>query len=696
MTGPPRIRGTSDQEAEPAGSAPKPTPAPMAGVGNAAMGRLLSSGGDAALQGDGGNRAMAALLGSPNSSPITPEAIMANLPPKARYVFQQAAPGVGLSAQNYGPILRIGAKADAMDLADLENYLRNGTKAADLDALETSIDTFLAAKVASGDKLKELMRQTAAGEWGTDDTAAGLDSRTMFYLPLADRLRVIKEIAGGNLVGDEDEQTIIRLLGSTPAGDLPQLVAALKSGGSELLKKLESVVDGAENKQYYMALRQIIFGSMQPGEALARMKQAKILPWADPGLFKAVYNVRFKYETVEYTDDGRVRVVYWTNIAMIGMRNNEQIFQPDEIIGLHFFADEEFANASAGETIFMPAANLITFANEQFGRELGLVVDIGLLAAGGAGLLAKGTRLAKVIAALDTAIAAAALTISSFRQDIAKTPAGKSFLYAWDTVQTLIAVYGLARIVLHLPETFRNLRKAYEEFKAGAKELPPASLGKIDDETTKLIDKAEEAITADPLDELRTKYPAERLAPFEKQLEKAAGITDATKQQKAAADIESQISAQQHNQALVKELKGSSPEGTSNREIADKAAPRIQLPNVPMGMDAEEFERAQAYIRKFLKDRGVEGAEGFVTGSRVTGVTFNPKKTTFGLPGESFAGKDLDITLITKEKISNSAIRSLEEGYAREFRHPLGVRNVSDPETLKNIPVFGKIELDLK
>jgi len=107
--------------------------------------------------------------------------------------------------------------------------------------------------------------------------------------------------------------------------------------------------------------------------------------------------------------------------------------------------DEDFASAKEGENLYMPAANLLAFKHEQFSREMSLVADIGLLAAGGAGLAAKGTRLARPIALLDTTLAVATITINSFRSDLAATEGGKTFLRAWDTVNTLIAIYGLAR-----------------------------------------------------------------------------------------------------------------------------------------------------------------------------------------------------------------------------------------------------------
>ncbi|BAY24704.1 OmpA/MotB domain-containing protein [Calothrix sp. NIES-2100] len=620
---------------------------------------------------------------------------ISNLPEKAQYILRYSQSGVVITPENYQQVVRIAKKIEQFNSADLENYLSQVKETKNFDVLETGIDKFLMTKQAAPEKIKELLKKTTDDDWDADSAAAKMDANTMFYLPLDKRIEVIKNIANGYVVGDEDEQTIIRLLTSTPSADLKALIDELKHNESALLKKLESVIDGSENKEYYAALRNILFKSLEPEEAQKKMESAKIFPWADPGIIKAVYNRRFYYETVEYTKDGKIRVVFWTNIAMMGMKNQEQILEPDEIIGLHFFMDEDFANAKEGETIFMPAANLLAFKNEQFSRELSLAVDVGLLFAGGAGLVAKGTRLAKAIALLDFTMAAADITISSFRSDIAKTKEGQQFLKAWDTVNTLIAVYGIAKVVVRLPETFRNLKKAYQSFKGNPGKIDPGDLTKIENETTKLFGQADKAALEGEIADLRQKFSANEMAAFEQQLEKAAAIGDATKRQAAIADIQSQISTQKANVDLVAELKKANPK-MSNKEIAELAKSKIKVPTVPHGMTADEFQDAQDLIKKFLQDKGLKDVEGFATGSRITGATFNPKKPAFGQISSDFSKKDFDITLVTSRKLTNTETRQLQELYKAKFKHDLGIRNVVDKKQLDYIPVYGKIDLNLK
>jgi hypothetical protein len=628
---------------------------------------------------------------------LAQRAYVTALPAKVQLVITMRAGGVLVTPREYQQLVRVAAKIQALSEVDIQTFLsQGGGPAPSLDALEKSVSAFVDAKAAAPAQIAEAM--TAAGEdaWKLDTLAAGLTAQAMSYLSLADRLTLVRKVAGGLLVGDEDERTLIRLLSSTPSADLKALTAALRSDGSALLKTLESVIDGAESKEYYGVLRSIVFGAMDPETALAQMQAAKIFPWADPGIFKAVYTTRFYYDTVEYTRDGKVRVKYWVNIGPMGMQTTEQVLEPDELIGLHFFLDEDFANAKRGETIYMPAAQLIAFKNEQFGREMHLAVDVGLLFAGGAGLLTKASRLAKAIAVLDTTIAAAALVISSFRTDIAKTDEGKAFLKAWDVTQTLIAAYGIAKLVVRLPETFRNLRAAYDAFRAKPTALAKDAMTTVEGEARTLFKRVDDAVFESELSHLRSTFSADELAAFEKQLARAGEITDVAKRQAAVAVIEQQITTQKANVALVAELRAANPT-LKEGQIARLAASRITVPTVPHGMTLEEFTEAQALIKNWLATKGISGASGFATGSRVTGATFNPgKKAGFGKTITDFSGRDLDITLVTPTALTSSMQDELRRLYKARFGHELGIRPITDTRELAHIPVWGKIDLNLK
>jgi hypothetical protein len=261
----------------------------------------------------------------------------------------------------------------------------------------------------------------------------------------------------------------------------------------------------------------------------------------------------------------------------------------------------------------------------------------------------------------------------------------------------LIGVYGIAKVIIRLPATFKNLKTAYLTFRSNAAHIDPGDLSKIENEANKIFIQADKAGFEGEIVGLRNKFNEAELAAFEKQIEKAGDIADAPKRQAAIADIESQISSQKENAALVAELKKANP-NLSNKEIAELAKSRIKVPNVPHGMTAEEFQEAQDLIKKFLNEKGLKDVEGFATGSRITGVTFNPKGAKAAKFGKisDLSKSDLDITLVTPRELKRGEIDKLKELYLARFKHPLGVSNISDKRQLAYKPVYGKIDLNLK
>ncbi|MBD2745014.1 DUF4157 domain-containing protein [Coleofasciculus sp. FACHB-1120] len=418
-----------------------------------------------------------------------------NLPDKVKLILRPEGNKV-IAPKDYEQVIRIGRKIMTFDDLDLSTYLqRNLAITDDWNTLEKSIDRFLAFKAGAKEKISDVMELVKDEDWGVDEETEKLSLEEMRYLSLQERLKLIDYISNGTLVLDDDEQTLIKLIASTPTKDGKALLESFKKNHAGLLKRLESAIDGQENKEYNGALRNIFFQGLNPEEAIEAMEKAKIFPWADPGLIKATYNVRFYYEDVELTDDGQLKVTYWINLVFGGMKTTTQYLDPYEVVGVHFFMDEEFADTKKGNTIYMPAINLISLKNKQLKTEFNAAVDVTLLFAGGVGLAAKGTRLAKAVAALDLTLGTAGIVINDFRSEIGSTEAGKKFLKAWDIANTAIAIYGITRVVVELPNTIRNLRTAYQEFRQAANSsLSPDNLKNLDTEANTLFKKADEAI----------------------------------------------------------------------------------------------------------------------------------------------------------------------------------------------------------
>jgi hypothetical protein len=341
--------------------------------------------------------------------------------------------------------------------------------------------------------VEEVLRHLAEGRWDVDDLAAQLTDGQMVTLSATDRVRLIDIVSSGFSVLNEDEHTIVRLFATTPP---TQARAVRDQLGTELLRQLDDAIDFDDYRDYNGALRRLFFDSLTPEEAAEQMAGARVFPWANPGIIHSLWNVRFYYEECELHDDGKVHVSYWINLAMFGLRTETVQLDPFEMIAVRFFYPEEYAGAEEGQTVYMPAINLRSLHRHQFKGELQTAVDIGLLAAGGAGLFGAGTRLARALAALDLAVSAADLTVREFRHEIARTEHGRDFLAAWDVVSTLITAYGVARLAMHAPAAIRRLRSAFERFRSVSPSLPAETMRRIESEVDDVLRQADEAEAA--------------------------------------------------------------------------------------------------------------------------------------------------------------------------------------------------------
>ncbi|WP_428268224.1 hypothetical protein [Haliangium sp.] len=64
----------------------------------------------------------------------------------------------------------------------------------------------------------EVMRRVREQRWDVDSLAAELSDAQMQALSADERVALVSHVAGGHLVGNEDERTLIRLLATAPAG----------------------------------------------------------------------------------------------------------------------------------------------------------------------------------------------------------------------------------------------------------------------------------------------------------------------------------------------------------------------------------------------------------------------------------------------------------------------------------------------
>jgi hypothetical protein len=200
---------------------------------------------------------------------------------------------------------------------------------------------------------------------------------------------------------------------------------------------------------------------------------------------------------VSLTDQGKIHIIYWTNIGPIGIKTEDVELDPFETIAVRFHHDEEHMAAAEGDVVFMPAVTLLSLYSKQFKKELSTVADVTLLFAGGAGLFTAGTRAARIIAAIELTVGTIDLAIKEFRSQIAQTPEGQEFLRWWDTVSLLIQLYSLARVAAEIPSVFAKLRSSFQRFKsAGGSGVSQDTLTNLENQVDELADQTKKAQSA--------------------------------------------------------------------------------------------------------------------------------------------------------------------------------------------------------
>jgi hypothetical protein len=335
------------------------------------------------------------------------------------------------------------------------------------------------------EKMNKLMAALIGGQSNVDTLAAELTDDEMSSLALGTRVELIAQISEGFIVGDEDEQTIIRLIATTPSAVSTGLLARLREHNSSLLKSLESSIDLDEYKQYHAILRTKFLDSLDstaPEQMFEQAAHAKVYPWANPGPIESLWKTRFHYDEPEFTKTGKIRVSYWILTGPFGLQTHAEELDPFELIKVHFYADESEANAVEGQTTFMPAINLLALYNKQFKQEIGTAIDVSLLFAGGVGIFTARTKIGKAISALDALLGASDLAVMEFRSRISKIPGGPDFLGIWDTVSLMISVYGIGRVIAEVPGALVKLKNSFQALKRNAgSQLDGASGAKLED-----------------------------------------------------------------------------------------------------------------------------------------------------------------------------------------------------------------------
>lgn len=348
------------------------------------------------------------------------------------------------------------------------------------------------------------------GDWDTDSEAAKLNLNTMSYFSLKERLNLISFIAGGYLVGDGDEETIIKLVQSTPKTDAKIFLVEMKETG--LLKTLESVMHGAEYYNYHLQLRRVWLAGLteeelngllekqidykmfnrkidkaradplwrnHSNEWKGRMKMAIGYPWTytwtdDPPLidiFAAGLNTRYNFKT--YVNKKTIEIqVYERGDTHLPapISSSPPLSHYDPIFLDVQTTQGSELGASLSQNLLMPAISMNAVSNLQSSKTNSFMFDLATMALPGPSWFAVGSKAARYLLLLNRVakgVQALNLVINhtGVRQRLMQSEQGAAFCDQLDKISLIISIIDIADFGVSSLKSLKSFKKSYDTFK---------------------------------------------------------------------------------------------------------------------------------------------------------------------------------------------------------------------------------------
>ena len=390
----------------------------------------------------------------------------------------------GYSAHDQDLLLGTLSRDELMRLGDASRRALRGWPGQTAQRVEfvRSQRDVAARPAESAARVANLIAHVRAHAWDVDDVAEGLSIEELRQLPADVRVSLIGQIAGGWRVGDDDETTIIRLVATSPPDQRSAVLAGLRANRFALLRTVDSALDGDNNAEFYNVLRLLSLSALDPQAALQSLTSAPVLPWARPQGFRHMGG-RTHYREPTFLADGRLHIEYEETGGMFTVPYVLEI-DPLALVMIWFPHGDAGASAHAGDLVPMPAVCLLGLYHGQFRNELAAAVNFGFMLGGAASLVTAGSRAAMLAAGLDWAMGSASLAVDSYREELSRTEAGRAFLTSFTILQTLLLIYGAARLVLAAPASFRNLRAAFGRWRAAS----PANAARLEPQVRSLLE----------------------------------------------------------------------------------------------------------------------------------------------------------------------------------------------------------------
>src|SRR5262249_41731063 len=149
---------------------------------------------------------------------------------------------------------------------------------------------------------------------------AELERTTLIRATVDQRVEMLAQLVEAYWTGGAEEETIIKILDTTPSSDAPALVGHLEAPiktGKSLIEELDRVVDFGNNLDLHARISSLRLRAIPAPQGIEALRTAPILPWHDVmGFFEDSATFHFWL-----TDQGKVRICYYRGTALLSSTN---------------------------------------------------------------------------------------------------------------------------------------------------------------------------------------------------------------------------------------------------------------------------------------------------------------------------------------------------------------------------------------
>jgi TANFOR domain-containing protein len=348
------------------------------------------------------------------------------------------------------------------------------------------------------DQIQKALNALELAQGRVDNYLASVPEAHMrSFICAEDRFKMINNISEGILVGAEDEQTIIKLIRSTPDDQVNTLITLFKNDNTGALQELYSSIDGDELTEFFAEMSKLYYKylgaeynqkvSEIDNTAQAVMEQYKgdcfvfyemakknVFVFALPQPFSSkkvdfIYDVLSALPGMGVNNDGSVG--FLMDVDGYCLPNTWTRFEvaPFDLVKIYYLKDNLKEDSDVG---YLPGYAMRWLLNNYNNTQIAIGVNKGMIVASIFTLGTTSSITAIIFATVDLVVAEGNLIILQQREEFSKTEQGRKLMNAWSEVNKYVAIgqgvyllFGVAKNIYMYKAAVSELKLAFKEWK---------------------------------------------------------------------------------------------------------------------------------------------------------------------------------------------------------------------------------------